>query len=50
MFWIVIALLLLCFFGLPNVGPIHHNYGYYPSGLITIVVIVLIVLLVSGRL
>src|ERR1017187_3857416 len=48
--WIVlIILLLLCLGGLPNFG--FHQYGYGPSiGLGGILIIVLIVLLVSGRL
>jgi hypothetical protein len=47
--WIVlIILLLLCLGGLPNFG--LHQYGYGPSiGLGGILIIVLVVLLISGR-
>jgi len=47
--WILIViLLLLAFGGLPAFG--WHQYGYGPSGAVGLIVIVLIVLLVSGRL
>jgi hypothetical protein len=45
---LVILIVLLVVGGLPHWG--YHSYGYYPSGLGTILVIVLIVLLLTGRL
>ena len=47
---LLILLIILMLGGLPNVGPIQHNYGYGPSGLLGVVLIILIVLLVMGRL
>lgn len=49
MLWIIVlVLILLAIFGAPGLA-VQHSYGYYPSGLLTIVVIVLVVLLLSGR-
>jgi Protein of unknown function (DUF3309) len=45
---LLIVLVLLVFGGLPNWG--YHSYGYAPSGLAGVVLIVLVVLLLSGRL
>lgn len=45
---LVIVLLLLIFGGLPSVG--FHEYGYAPSSVGTILLIVLLVLLLTGRL
>jgi hypothetical protein len=45
---ILIALLLLVFGGLPNWG--YHHYGYAPSGIGGILLIVAIILLLTGRL
>lgn len=47
---IVIVLLISAVVSAPGLGPIQHNYGYYPSGLVTIIVVVLVVLLLTGRL
>lgn len=45
---VVLVVLLLLFFGAwPAVGFV--NYGYGPSGLVGLLVIVLIVLIVTGR-
>lgn len=46
---IVIVLLLLCFIGVPSFG-MNHGYGWYPSGIGGIVLIVLLILLLTGRL
>ena len=46
---IVILILLICG-GLPNVGFVNHQYGYGPSGLLSVVLIIIVVLLVLGRL
>lgn len=45
---VLVLLLLLVFGGLPTWG--YHNYGYAPSGLVGISLIVLVILLLSGRL
>jgi hypothetical protein len=47
---LLILLILLILGGFPGVGPIPHNYGYYPSGIGTVLLIVLIILLATGRL
>ena len=45
---VLILLLLLVFGGLPNWG--YHNYGYAPSGLGGIILVVVLVLFLTGRL
>jgi hypothetical protein len=45
---LLIVLILLLVGALPNFG--YHSYGYAPSGLVGVVVIVLLVLLLTGRL
>jgi hypothetical protein len=44
---LLIVLILLLVGGLPNFG--YHSYGYAPSGISGILVIILIVLLLTGR-
>ena len=45
---LLIVLLLLVFGGLPTWG--YHQYGYTPSGILGIVLIVVLILLLTGRL
>lgn len=45
---LLIVLLLLVFGGLPNWG--YHNLGWGPSGIGGVLLIIVIVLLVTGRL
>jgi hypothetical protein len=45
---LLIVLLLLVFGGLPTWG--YHNYGYAPSGFLGIILIVVVILLLTGRL
>jgi hypothetical protein len=45
---LLIVLIVLLLGGLPNFG--YHSYGYAPSGLIGVGVIVLLILLLTGRL
>ncbi len=45
---LLIALIVLLLGGLPNLG--YHSYGYAPSGIIGVLVIVALVLLLTGRL
>jgi hypothetical protein len=45
---LLIVLIVLLFGGLPNWG--YHSYGYFPSGFVGVALIVLVVLLLTGRL
>jgi Protein of unknown function (DUF3309) len=45
---LLIVLLLLVFGGLPTWG--YHNYGYAPSGIGGIILVVVLFLLFAGRL
>jgi hypothetical protein len=45
---VLIVLILLLVGALPTFG--YHSYGYAPSGLVGVVVIILLVLLLTGRL
>jgi hypothetical protein len=45
---LLIIVLLIVFGGLPQVS--GHNYGYGPSGLGGIILVVLLVMLLTGRL
>lgn len=47
---LVVILVVVALVGAPGVGPWSHGYGYTPSGLATLLVIILIVLLLTGRL
>jgi hypothetical protein len=49
--WVLVVIFLIfAFVGAPGYGPWHHSYGWYPSGIGTVIVIVLVVLLLTGRL
>jgi hypothetical protein len=45
---LLIVLLLVVFGGLPNLG--MHSYGYGPSGIGGVLLLVVLVLLLTGRL
>jgi hypothetical protein len=45
---LLIIILVLVFGGLPHWG--YHSYGYAPAGIGTVLLIIVIVLLLSGRL
>lgn len=47
---IVLIILILLLIGAVPAWPYSRGWGYYPSGLLGIVLIVLIVLLLTGRL
>lgn len=47
---LIVLLVLLCVGGIPNVGPIPHQWGYFPSGALGLVVLILLILLLTGRL
>ena len=44
---LIIILLLVIFGGLPNWG--YHHYGYGPSGVSGLLLLVLVVMLLTGR-
>jgi hypothetical protein len=44
---LLIVLIVLLFGGLPNWG--YHSYGYAPSGIVGVLLIVFLVLLLTGR-
>lgn len=49
--WVVIIILLvLAFVGAPGLGPWNHSYGWGPSGIVGVIVVVLLILLLTGRL
>jgi len=49
--WLLIVILvILALVGAPGIGPWNHNWGYFPSGTLGLIVIILIVLLLLGRL
>ena len=45
---LLIVLLLVVFGGLPNLG--YHSYGWGPSGLGGVLLLVVVVMLLTGRL
>jgi hypothetical protein len=45
---LLIVVLVLIIAGAPNWG--HHGYGWAPSGILGVILIVLLVLLLTGRL
>ena len=45
---LLIVLVLFLLGGLPNWG--YHSYGYAPSGLAGVVLVVLLIMLLTGRL
>jgi hypothetical protein len=45
---LLIVLVLLLVGGLPNWG--YHNYGFAPSGVAGVVLLVVVVMLLTGRL
>jgi hypothetical protein len=46
----VILLVVFAVIGAPSVGVWHHGYGWGPSGIGGIIVLVLVILLLTGRL
>lgn len=45
---LLILLIILLLGGLPQAG--WHDYGYYPSGGLGLIVVILLVLILAGRL
>jgi uncharacterized protein DUF3309 len=50
MFTIVLVLLVLALFGLLPTWPHSRSWGYGPSGIVGLVLVVLLVLFLAGRL
>jgi hypothetical protein len=50
MLTILLIVLLLLFLGVLPTWPYSRSWGYYPSGGLGVVVVVLLVLLLAGRL
>ncbi len=53
MLWLILVVLLIIVLvggGFPGYGPWHAQYGYAPIGIGGILIIILIVLLLTGRL
>jgi hypothetical protein len=46
---VLVVVLLLVFGGLPQISGQWHSYGYAPSGIALIVLVILVVVLLSGR-
>lgn len=46
---ILVILIVLLVVGLPQ-GPIPHQCGYYPSGGLGLILLILVILLLAGRL
>ena len=47
---VVVVLIVLALVGAPGVGPWNHSFGYYPSGGIGLIVVILVILLLLGKL
>lgn len=49
--WVLLVVLIIAaIVGAPGIGVWHHGFGYAPSGIFGLLIIVLIVLLLTGRL
>ena len=47
---LVVIFVILALVGAPGVGPWNHSYGWYPSGGLGLLVLILVILLLMGRL
>ncbi len=45
---LIIVLVIAAFGGLPSIGLVH--FGYFPSGILGLVVLILVIMLLTGRL
>lgn len=45
---LIIVLVIAAFGGLPSLGLVH--FGYFPSGILGLIVLILIIMLLTGRL
>ena len=49
-FWIIgFVLVILALAGAPGLGPWNHGWGFYPSGGLSTVIVVLVILLLLGK-
>lgn len=46
----LVVLLVIVIMGLPNVGPSWHSWGYAPSSILAVVLVICLVLMLLGRL
>jgi hypothetical protein len=46
---LVLILILLLFGGLPQLSGGWHNYGYGPSGVVFVILVIVAVLIFTGR-
>ncbi|PPQ30419.1 DUF3309 family protein [Rhodopila globiformis] len=49
MYWILVVILILLLLGALPTWPYSGGWGYYPSGGLGIILLIVIVLLLSGR-
>lgn len=47
---LLIVLIIFMFVGAPGYGPWQHSYGWGPSGMVGVILVVLLILLLVGRL
>jgi hypothetical protein len=48
--WILVVLVVVfALVGAPGIGPWHHSYGWYPSGIGTVLIVLLVLFLLLGR-
>lgn len=47
--WIVLVLLVLLVLGALPTWPYSRSWGFYPSGLLVVILVVLVVLAMTGR-
>ena len=45
---LIIVLVIAAFGGLPSIGLVH--FGYFPSGILGLIVLILVIMLLTGRL
>lgn len=47
---LLIILIVLCLGGLPPVSGLWHDFGYGPSGLLGVLIVIVLILVLTGRL
>ena len=50
MYLILLIVLVILLLGVAPVWPHSRNWGYAPGGILTVIVVILVVLLLTGRL
>jgi hypothetical protein len=46
---LVILLVIIALGAAPGIGAIPHGYNWAPSGVITVIVVILLILILTGR-